>query len=389
MNLADETEDNGAIGIAEPKFEPKNGMRSALEVSIYENEIPGFVAAELDRLYETVYCTLARFRIYGEVDNASTYVARSQGAIVCVILFRIERGVLKVINQQIAIADEDLRIFADAVFAKYRSVHMISFYTLDTAIDRFSRPFQKFVALEENVLALPPTRDEYTLSLSQSFVKRLLRAERTLKRDHPGYHFEVLPGTQVSEQTLREIVGIASARMAAKQQGTYIREADIGKILQLIHVYGFMSVLTFDGVIRAGSVFYGVGARYFMHIIAHDPDYDKYMLGYLVQYWGTYFCIEQKGREFCLMGGWREYKERLRAFPKYLDSVDIYRSRFHYLLGMRRVSAGATRQFLHQARHGLRQLAQADSRSGRVAAKCLALARSFKELWYGAASEQK
>jgi hypothetical protein len=368
---------------------PGHLQRNAVEVRIYEDEIPDFIGPELERLYETVYCTLRRFQIYGEIDNASTYVARTGGAITCIILFRIERNIAKVINQQIAIAAADLRIFVDAIFDKYPSVSIISFFTLDTEINRFCRPFQKFKSLEENIVVLPPTREGYAANLHQGRLKRIQVGERKLKRDHPGFGFRVLAGTEVDEQTLRQIVLLAGARMAAKDQSAYISEADIGKILQLIHACGFVAVLTIDGVIRGGNVFYGVRGRYFMHIIAHDPDYDKYMLGNLVQYWVACFCIERKGRECWLMGGGAEHKKSFGASPKYFDSLVIYRSRLHYLSAVRRVMDGAARHSFHRFKQNLLERAQTERGHGRAAARCLELARWIKQLRRGASAKAK
>jgi hypothetical protein len=388
MNVASKTE-NSALRI--PGFKPvsDNDAGRMVDVSIYENQIPEFVASALETLYESVYCTLARFNIYGEAENASTYVARSHGHIACLILFRVEGDAVKVINQQIAIGQDELREFARAIFAKYRPVRVISFYAIDTRIRRFPFPFQKFAALEENVLALPSTPAQYLASVSQNLMKRIKAGERKLERDYPGFRFEVLSKTDVSEPMLREVIALAGARMASKQQSAYIDEEQIGKILRLVHAYGFVSVLKIDGAIRAGNIFYGVGKRFFMHVIAHDPDYDKYMLGHMVQYQAACHCIEMGGRECCLMGGGRENKSRFRAFPKYLESVDIYRSRAQLLLGLRRVSSGTVRRLLRGARDSLLQLADAGGRAGRMVAACRAFGRAVRQTWLGAASKRK
>lgn len=380
MNVAEETEEHGAREIAGVKSGAHANVR-ALDVAFYENEIPDFVERELERLYETVYSTIARFNIYGEADHASTYIARSAGAIVCVILFRVEQGVVRVINQQIRLSADDLRGFADAVFAKYRGARRIAFYAIDAVIARFHLPFQRYHALEENILALPRTREEYTASLNQKLYKRLQTGERKLQQDYPDHSFKVLCGTEVDEQALRRVVSMAGARMASKQQHAYIREEDIARILKLIHAYGFVGELKINGQVRGGNVFYGVGGRYFMHVIAHDPDYDKYMLGHMVQYLSACFCIDRGGRECCLMGGGRENKGRFRAFPKYLDSVDIYRSRLHFLLDSRRVLAGALRRFVYRSKENFHQLAEADTRAGRAAARVLAFTRGLKKGW--------
>jgi hypothetical protein len=304
------------------------------------------------------------------------------------ILFRIEGGVVKVINQQITLSEQDLACFANAIFGKYRTAKRIAFYAIDTGLQQLDRPFQRYQTLEENVLVLPATREQYTAKLNQNLLKRLQSGERKLKRDHPGHRFQILRRNEVTEPILRQVLALASARMAAKQQAAYIRDEDVGKILQLIHVYGFVGTLTIDGVIRGGNIFYGVGRRYFMHVIAHDPDYDKYMLGHVVQYSSACHCIDLGGSECWLMGGGRENKSRFRAYPKYLESVDIYRSRLQYLLDAHRVMGGAARRLVRKSKDDLYQLADTDTRAGRAAARLLTMSRSIKQGWRRNASSK-
>jgi hypothetical protein len=163
--------------------------------------------------------------------------------------------------------------------------------------------------------------------------------------------------------------------MAAKQQGAYLDEEALAGILRVVYAYGYVGILKLNGEVRAGNVFYGVGKRYFMHIIAHDPDYDKYMLGHMVQYLAAVHCIKLGGKECCLMGGSRENKARFGATTMYFSSVDIYRSRLHLALSARRVWAIAARRWLRQARHELAQLARAEGFGARVVARCVALLR--------------
>jgi hypothetical protein len=389
MDVARKTENAGSYRIGSyPRVSEHDAGRTH-DVSIYEDQIPEFVAGALENLYESVYCTLARFKIYGEADGASTYVVRARGNIICVILFRIEGNTAKVINQQIQIGQDELIRFARTIFAKYRKVRVILLYAIDTNIERFPFLFQKFAALEENVVSLPASGAEYLASISQNLLKRIRSGERKLEREHPQSRFEVLSGPAVSEQVLRDIVALAGARMASKQQSAYLGEEQIGKILRLIHEYGHVGVLIIDGVIRAGNIFYGVGTRYFMHVIAHDPEYDKYMLGHIVQYKAACHCIEQGGRECWLMGGGRENKARFGAFPAYFDSIDIYRSRFHLLLGLRRLCSGTARKVLHGAKVNLSRLGRAGHRSGRIAATGLALARAVRQGWRRTAGKPK
>ncbi|TFW34375.1 GNAT family N-acetyltransferase [Massilia horti] len=390
MNVAENAGLNHLAEISQVRLAVSHDeAEQGLEVRIYEADIPQFAAAELDRLYQSIYCTLTRFHIYGEANDASTYVARLRGTVVSLILFRLERGVVRVLNQQIALSQAELLRFSQVIFNIYPAARRIAFYAIDARLTNFPFPFQACPVLEENLLTLPHSRQEYAAAISEALWTRIQAGERKLRRDHPDYRFEVLAGDAVSEQQLRRIIALAGARTAAKQRDAYLHEEDVSRILQLVHAYGFVGVLSVGGTVRAGNVFYRVGQRYFMHLIAHDPDYDKYMLGNLVQFLATCHCIERGGRECYLMGGGREHKARFRALPKYFDSVDIYRSRLVFLLCLARVGQGAARRWLRHMREDLSRMAHTDSAGGRFAARCLALARTVKRSTRGAAAQRK
>ena len=60
---------------------------------LFENSVPSFVGPELDRVYQNLYSSLPTLTVYGKISaGTSTYVARRNGAIVAVLLFRRERN---------------------------------------------------------------------------------------------------------------------------------------------------------------------------------------------------------------------------------------------------------------------------------------------------------
>jgi hypothetical protein len=48
-----------------------------LTLTIFEQDIPAFAEAELDRLYHGTYASLAHWRAYGGAGQASTFIARN------------------------------------------------------------------------------------------------------------------------------------------------------------------------------------------------------------------------------------------------------------------------------------------------------------------------
>jgi hypothetical protein len=359
------------------------------KISIYENEIPEFVEVKLEQLYGNIYSTLARFHIYGAVTNASTYVARKGEVITAIFIFSEERGEIKIINQQVEIDAADIVMFAETIFSKYRSAKIISFYAINTNIPRLHFPFQKFNTLKENIIFLPATLEEYMASLSTSFRYQLRDREKKLRRKFPSFRYESFSKSEVSEQLVREIVNLTCMRMAVKKKAPYINEADIGLIVQLTRVYGSVYIATIDGQICAGTIWYRVGRRNHMHIIAHDPAYDKYMLGNQIAFSAVRDCIACGGRECWLMSGGEAYKSRFLAIPMHLDSLVIFRSRAQFMLNLPRVSATAVGILLRQVKKKLVQSAQGDRFLAHLAVKGLTLARSIKHFFLATAGRRK
>jgi hypothetical protein len=350
-------------------------------ITIHENAIPAFAEHELQLLYECVYCTLARLRIYEPMRNVSTYVARAGDTISAVFLFTREKNEIRVLNQQIKIGGEDVRKFAEAIFSRYRSVQIISFYAIDSALTRLPFPYQKYPVLEENILFLPATTDEYWGSMSANFRGILRRAERRMKKDFPSFRYQIVPSAEVSEETVRQIIRMAGERMAVKQKKAYIGEQDLGNLMRLIRAHGYVGVATVDGKLCGGSVWYWVGRRNFLHIIAHDPSYDHYKLGNLTLLMGVLDWIERGGRECWLMGGGYAHKSKFQAVTMRMDSLVIYRSRLALLFHYRRACAAAAKLLTHRVRHAIRERAGGAGLQSRFFMLGLAAGRSLKRRW--------
>jgi hypothetical protein len=357
-------------------FEPPG--KSTL--AIYENEIPPFVERELETLYECIYCTLARLSIYDVLTNVSTYVVRRGARVSTLFLFRLVNDEIQVLNQQIAVSEEEIRAFSDTMFSRYRSARIISFYAIDTRLHRLPFPFQTYVALHENVIFPPPSAEEYMGSMSANFRAILRRAERRIQKQFPSFRFDVVCKTQVSEALVREIIRMAGARMAVKHRAAYVGEEHLGNLMRLIRTHGYVVVAAVDGKVCGGSVWYSVGRRNFLHIIAHDPEYDHYHIGNQTLLMGVLYWIARGGRECWLMGGSGDHKSKFVAVSKSLESVVVYRSRSAMLFHLRRAAGGATTRLMHRVRHEIRNRAGRAGPAARLFAMLLTCGRSLKRL---------
>lgn len=359
--------------------------RAEPTMTIYENEIPSFVERQLEQLYECIYCTLARLNIHDRTANASTYVVRNGATIITVFLFRQDGDEIKVLNQQAAISEEEIRRFAGAVFSRYASARIISFYAVDTKLNDLPFPFQTYGALDENVLFPPATAEEFLASMSANFRGGIRRAERRIKKRFPSFRFEMFSTGDVSEDLVREIIRMAGARMAVKQKKAYISEDSLDNLMRLIRTHGHIGVATIDGKVCGGSVWYRVGGRSFLHIIAHDPEYDQYKLGNQTLLMGIVYWIGHGVRECWLMGGGVGHKSRFLAVPRSLESIIIYRSRLALLFHWRRASAATAKSLTYRVRQQVRLRANGGGALARFVRWCLKLGRSFKRLGHARA----
>lgn len=327
------------------------GATEAGDISItcYEGPIPAFIGAELPARYGDIHSTLAQLRIYGGLDAVThTYVVRRHGSIVSIFLFRHERNAVRVINEGMAIADDEFDRFAAYVFANWPSVHLISFHAVRAAIQRLAFPCQHYVCTASIVLPLPASAEEYVASLGKNMRRNLRRYMDKLKRDFPSFRFDVFEKERVQAGYVRDIMNLNRARIAGKNK-TYAIDDEEEKIIALSRETGMVGVATIDGVVVAGSIGYLVGDHYFFKIIAHDPRYNEYSAGILCCYLTICECIARGCKEYNFMWNEYEYKFALGARPRSLEHVVVYRSRLHFV----RHSGTAARIALNRHRHRL------------------------------------
>jgi hypothetical protein len=220
--------------------------------------------------------------------------------------------------------------------------------------------------------------------ISGNFRSSLRRAEKKIRRAYPSFEVRILTPPQVTEEQVRELIAFAAARMAVKRTRAYIGEHEVDKLMRMIGSHGVVVAAMIDDQLCGGSIWYSVGGRSFMHINAHDPRFDQFMLGNHVLLRGVLHWVECGGRECWLMGGFGTHKAKFGAAPRYLETLLIYRSRLGYLFHWRRASAVAAKILLQRLERQVRRKASGDGTAARLLARCLQMARLVKRLGKGA-----
>lgn len=330
-----------------------------LSIRCYDNEVPAFVRAEIETLYENVYSSVAKLQIYGVLDGASTYVARRDGRPVAIFLFRHDGRTVRVLNELIAIEDENLNQFAATIFTTYPTVSAISFRSIHLQIDQLWYRHQWFNHAEDIVITLPATVEDYTKRLGKPTRRTLRSYTGKLMSNAPSFQLTWFEKEQVSEKDVLEIIRIHRERMRLKNRTCDIDDGEAQRIVRMVRAYGMVGIATIDGRICGGTIAYTCGKNCFIAVNAHCPAYDAFKLGTLCSYFAICECIARGGTQCHFLGGQYEYKFLLLAVQHNLDNLTLYRSSVHLVLNADRVLKTAVEGNVRRAtvwmHNGMRQ----------------------------------
>lgn len=308
-----------------------------ISISCYEDEVPAFAAAEIERLHGHLYCLPSYLAMTKQLDGASTYVVRRDGTPVTVLLFRREKDEAIVISEFVRLDEEEIRRFADYMFRSYRSVNVVSFNRVRCRLARLPYPWHSVNHTEDMIVPLPATVQEYDARVGKNMRRNIKRYTSALKRDFPSYSYRVCVGEEVREQDIRDIVRLGCVRMESKNIVPRYSEEETQWIVDLARGCGLVGIATVDGQVCAGAIGFRIGENYFMHVIAHDPKYNNYSLGIVCYYHTICEGIARGGKLFHLLQGRYGYKYRLLAERHDVRHIDIYRGPLHALAYGRRM----------------------------------------------------
>lgn len=321
----------------------------AISVVCHEHEVPSFVEKDLVRLYGNIFSTLAKFRVYGSAEQASTYVVRRGDEVITVFLFHRTGRRVSVLNEFIDADRDDLTRFADYIFARYREVSTISFSLVQAGFRALAYPHQRINCNEDIVLTLPESVEAYRAMLGRSTRQNINYYRNRLKREHPSFAYEIQEKEAIDDTQFRQLMALSRARMASKDKAHGFGERETALLISLAKVTGMIGIVKIDDRICAGAICYRAGDNFFLYVITHDSAFNDYGLGTYCCYLTICECIARGGAEFHFLWGREEYKYRLLGEQRDFDSLTIYRSRAHLLRDGRAVAKTALKSWTRQA----------------------------------------
>jgi len=323
---------------------------AAVSISWFYNDIPPFVEAELLRLYQNPFSTLAKFRTYNLLDKVSTYVVRKHGKIVTIFLFRHDGQQVKVLNEFLKTDEEELNRFARHIFSTFKSVDAINFGPTHTEFTKLAFPCHRIDFNEDIVTSLPGCTEEYQAGLGRSTRQNINHTEKKLKRQFPTLSTIVQENEDIDEHQFRSVIKLNQERMASKSKVHGIDEQEVQRLYTLAKTAGLLLVLSIDGKICAGAICCRAGPNFFLYVIAHDSGFDALGLGTYCCYCVICECISRDGKEFHFLWGREQYKYRFLGVQQDFGLLTIYRSRMKSILDARKIVVAEAKAQIRQVK---------------------------------------
>ncbi|MDQ9171878.1 GNAT family N-acetyltransferase [Oxalobacteraceae bacterium R-40] len=325
-NLQALLEESIAVGAADA-IDIHIEVHDGITILNYMNAVPAFAEILLERLYGNIFSSLAHYRIYNGTMGIHTYIACKDEQVLAVLLYRTAGTHVRILNEATQFAAIEIDRFAQHVFRTYPSVNVISLHAVSLEGKTHGFPLQRFNCLEDIVLGLPSSAEEYMAGLGKSTRNYLNRYQNKLKRAFPALCYETYTRHEIQESHIHEILELNRSRMEGKGKLTPWTAIDRQRMLELARICGMVNLITIDGRICAGTINYRVNDNYFLEVIAHAPEYNDYRLGTICCFITICKCIALGGKEYHFLWGQSDYKYRLGGVQHDLEHVSIFRSR--------------------------------------------------------------
>jgi hypothetical protein len=357
---------------------PQSGPAEAVTITCYENEVPHFVEAELDSLYQHINSSLSHYAVRRKASGASTYVARKGNQAIAILLFKREKKKVSVINEMIDIAPEELERFATYIFANDKSVAVISFSLIGNQIGNLPFPCHQYEISEDIVLTLPATPEAYLESLSAKMRRNIRRYMRAIARDNPGFRFEACAGKDIKDQYLHDLVNLKKINIGQKNLRFGMDPDEVEWIFKQAKLSGLVTIALIGDRVLGGSISLRVDDHYFGEIISYDPAYQKYSPGILCCYQAICDQISLGAKESHLCWGRYQYKYKLLGVQRDRASLDIYRSRSAYCRNVGTVLIKTVKTYLQESKKRLLDMEHEENPPSRFGPLLVKMLRKIK-----------
>lgn len=325
----------------------------AISSEFYQGALPGFIWPVLERLYQSIFCSLPHLRVNGSLNQQTqVWVGRQRdGAIIALLVFDVQQRTVRVLNEVCSLQASVLEAFAQALFRRQPQLTAIVLHAIHLPQQALLYPQHQLVFSEDFVLSLPSTDCDYLAGLSRQTREKIRYHLSRSRRKQPSLQFRIVRDQLINDADVEAVIQLNRARMASKGRRFGMDSVEEGRLHAILQERGLIALIEIDHVVCAGLLCTVSGQDVFMHVIAHDPQHDDLRLGFLCCYLTIQSVIAEHMARFHFLWGHYDYKTRLGGKEQPLARMVLYKSRLH----MARHPVLLTRHLLGRLRRALRQ----------------------------------
>ena len=289
--------------------------------------VPDLLWNEIERLYSSVFSSramLASEKQHGE--SFSAWVEKSLHQTTNIFLFQKHGCVIHVANEVIHISPATILRFSKKIFESSPDVHFIRFHAVVLASSPQNNRIRDSVFSEDYVLQLPKTKELWMAGLSARAREKLRSYVRRAINEKNGIQFSVYKQSGIEERDVRSVLKLNQLRMQKKGKNYGMTIAEENQLCILMKKSGYVCLLKKNDEICAGLLCSVTGSDLYMHVLAHDPAFDKLRLGLVCCYLTVEHVISQNFKRLHFLWGHYAYKKQLGAKPVNLSRVLVIKN---------------------------------------------------------------
>ena len=299
-----------------------------LQHTLYEHDIPPDIAARIDSIYESAFCTIPYFKLFRKASDLNALVISTNDAVIVhVLVYVISGKEVTLMNELVGIGQEYLLHFADFVYARYPEVSTVNFDCQIYCPVQHQYPWRLWKTWHDIAIPLPDSMDSYNSSLSDRTRKNIKYYLSRLRKNYIDFAFDVTATQDIDPTVISRIIEMNRSRMNDANITSGYSSTLEKTIIEYCRYYGTVCTVSLQGKVAAGTICYEVGNQVYLETISHDTGYNKYNVGQVCLYLTIKHMIEKGRSSYHMLWGENDYKYRLLGIRHDLFYLSVYRSR--------------------------------------------------------------
>lgn len=320
-----------------------------LGAEVYPSEVPGGTLDRLPQLYSSLFSTIDWFVTHDDAEpTGACLLDEPRHALV----FFVKGDTVEILNKVIAIEARDVTRACRALFRALPGIRRVHLET-NCDPDAIELPTRVLYWTDHMVVNLPATVEQYQASLTKRMRGLLRRSERELRAECSAPDTQVvIPGARAREY-FEQLLAWKRQRFDELGRATYWDKDPklVDRFVALLERCGEVHVTSVGGRAVSLLTVFPVGDGVCFQETAFDPEYERFRLGLLTQYWGICNAVSRGARHVNLLWGTTHYKERLGAAPVRMTTVSVFRSQISRLRSPREAGEVARRRLKRSKEH--------------------------------------